>query len=123
MFLRQLSVKNIRSLQDITIDFTRPDDSGVRQWTCLLGENGCGKSTLLRAAALVLAGSEALAEIAGEVDRWIQNGATTGQIDAVIETQAGEQRPLTLELVRGMGTSALLKRNAPNLAVLDSALA
>ncbi len=122
MFLRQLTVKDVRSLRDVTIDFTCPDSDAVRHWTCLLGENGCGKSTILRATALLLAGSDALPEVVGDVDRWIRNGCSRGQIDAVIETQTGEQRPVTLEFVRGMSGADLVKLNAANLAALDGAL-
>jgi hypothetical protein len=122
MFLRQLSLKNIRSLKDLTIDFSSPDSKEVRQWTCLLGENGCGKSTVLRAAALLTAGSDALAELVGDVDRWIRNGAAAGRIDGVIETQSGEQRVVGLELKRGMNTADLLSHNSANLTAIDAAL-
>jgi predicted ATPase len=122
MFLRGLSIQNIRSLEHVSIDFTAIDNSSIRQWTCLLGENGCGKSTILRAAALVLAGSEALHEVLGDPARWIRNGATSGRIEAILETQTGETRRIVLELSREMRPTDVLKRNEANLEALDAAL-
>lgn len=123
MFLRRLTIKDIRSIVDVEVDFTSAgDESKIRPWTCLLGENGCGKSTILRAIALLLAGSDALPEIVGEVDRWIRNGKDTGQMGGILETQDGDQRSIKLEFKRGMTIGDLLKHNCKNLAALDAAL-
>jgi energy-coupling factor transporter ATP-binding protein EcfA2 len=121
MFLRSLHVQNLRSLQDVKLVFDGPD--GIRKWTLILGENGCGKSTVLRAAALVLAGSEALPSLLGETESWIRYGAPEARISATIETAEGERRDISLSLVRGEGISAVFDRNRESLSLLDRAVA
>ena len=122
MFLHQLTLENIRSIPGASFDFTSPENGGVRRWTCLLGENGTGKSTVMRAAALVLAGSDALPELLGEPGRWVRNGKRSGKITARISNQQGELRDLTLELRAGDKLTDVLKRNEAGLCPLDEAL-
>ncbi len=122
MFLHQLTLENIRSIPGVSIDFTSTAGPGVRRWTCLLGENGTGKSTVMRAAALVLAGCEALPELLGEPGRWVRNGKRAGKISARVSTQEGELRELTLELRAGDKLTDVLKRNEAGLHPLDAAL-
>ena len=51
MYIKRVSIKNIRSIKDLTIEFQEPAG-----WHVLLGENGAGKSTIVRAIALNLIG-------------------------------------------------------------------
>lgn len=71
MFLKYVKLTNFRCIKDLELHFALEDQS-IRKWTLLLGENGSGKSTLLRAIALVTAGSNALGELLGRPDDWIQ---------------------------------------------------
>lgn len=121
MFLQRLCLENIRSLASAVLDFSAPE-GGVRRWTCLLGENGTGKSTVLRAAALVLAGSEGLPALLGDPARWVRLGKKSGRITAILVTQEGQQREVSLELHRSDSLTAALKRNEAGLKLLDDAL-
>lgn len=122
MFLRGLTIKNVRSIREAALDFTTSEGS-LRRWTMLLGENGCGKSTVLRSAALVLAGSDALPHLLGpDPDSWIRHKAKTAEIQAEIQTQRGDLRTISLRLSRGTSVRELFSENHASLSTLDSAL-
>src|SRR5262245_64795861 len=98
MFVRELSVQNLRAIKDLRLSFVTPDGK-TRKWTLLLGENGAGKSTVLRAAALLFAGGDALPRLLGtDIDSWIRYGTSEATIAAVIQTAAGESRDISLRL-------------------------
>ena len=120
MFLRRLTIENIRALADLDLDLS--DGEGTRKWTFLLGENGVGKSTVLRAAALVLAGSDALPELLGDVDGWVRDGAKVGRVTATLATQAGDRHEIALSLERGATLGQIMGANAEALDRLDDAL-
>ncbi len=122
MFLKELRLQNIRCFKDISIDFTR-DDGELRKWTILLGENGSGKSTLLRSAALVTAGSNALASLLGEPRYWVRSGATRGSIRATLQIATGETREVSLEIRRTDSESDVIARSKESLEPLEAALA
>ncbi len=123
MFLRELSIHNLRSIKDLYLSFESPEGT-TRKWTLILGENGCGKSTVLRAAALLFAGSDALPHLLGnEVDSWIRYGADEAKISATLVTADEEPRKVTLRLPRGTSVSKLFDINKDTLAQLDAALA
>jgi ABC-type multidrug transport system ATPase subunit len=121
MFLQNLRIENVRSLEDVELSFRR-DDGSTRQWSLLLGENGCGKSTVLRCAALLLAGPDALTELLGLPDSWIRNGAKSCRISATLVTQKMEVRELSLTFSRGQSISSILRSNAVSLQPLVAAL-
>jgi len=113
-------------LHRVEIDFTADSqgrlDKQARQWTLILGENGLGKSTILRSIALVTAGSDALADLLGDPDSWINLKAEFGLIEAEIATADGKARNLSLKIRRGAGVSGVLKDNEAGLGELDAAL-
>lgn len=74
MFLRRLEIEDFRSIGFMDLEFLRQDGAGILDRSLLVGENGTGKSSVLRAAALVLAGSEALAALVTEPSTWVRNG-------------------------------------------------
>jgi predicted ATP-binding protein involved in virulence len=121
MFLQRLTLKDVRSIEHLDLP-AGDGDGGTRKWTFLLGENGCGKSTLLRAAALVLAGSDALSELLVDPESWIRLGCETALIEAVLVTARGEERTVRLELRRGASLLELFERNRTSLKKLDDAL-
>lgn len=125
MPLRRLHIENVRSLHDVEIDFSAgvSGDDSWRHWTVLLGENGTGKTTLLRCAALVLAGSDALAELFREPASWVRNGAGTAKIEAEFTTKDGAVRKARLEWSTEDSVSTVLRRNEVNLVALDAAIA
>ena len=121
MFLKHLSLENIRCFEKAELDFDLAGGDN-RKWTVLLGENGTGKTTVLKALALVMAGSEALSELVGEPDSWIRHGAESGSIKLAIETARGGVRENSLEFRRGENRAQFRKRSIDTLKRLDAAL-
>jgi predicted ATPase len=123
MFLRRLTLTNVRSIKSLELDFSANDDpSKIRQWTLLLAENGTGKSAVLRTIGLLLAGGDGLLKMMTDIDGWIRNGAKQALMEAVIETEKGEPRTLRLELLRGMSALKFSQHNAANIEALEAAL-
>lgn len=125
MFLRSLSIRNLRSIGDLSISFEARDEKEkliTRKQTLLLGQNGTGKSSLLRAIALLTAGSNALGELLGQTDDWIRNGADSCELSAVLVTKLGEERTVRLTLRRGASLRDVLAHNEESIDQLESAL-
>jgi predicted ATP-binding protein involved in virulence len=122
MFLRQLTIQNLRAIKELRLSFDSPS-ADARKWTLILGENGCGKSTVLRAAALLFAGSDALPHLlGGEIDSWVRFGQDQATIAAVIQTAERETREVSLRLERGMTVGSVFSANQETLARLDAAI-
>lgn len=64
MYIRSLSIKNLKRLHDLTLPFTHADGS-PRMWTVLIGENGTGKTSILQAIALAAAGQLRVNDLVG----------------------------------------------------------
>jgi predicted ATPase len=123
VFLKELTVTNIRSIAELSLQFDgSADDNDNRKWTFLIGENGMGKSTILRSVALLLSGSEALPELLVRPRDWVRNGATEGRIKAVLETQEGKSRTIELTLRRDANVTEAVVENQKALFELDAAL-
>lgn len=126
MYLLDIDITDLRAIRHLQVNFRCPaaaaGDERARRWTVFLGENGCGKSTILKAIGLLLAGSDALADLLEQPDQWIRNGADAARIAATLCTAAGEERRVALSLRRGDRRDSVIKRNAESLAELDAAL-
>lgn len=120
MYLNRIEIENLRAIRKLALDFGT--NGNTRRWTVLLGENGCGKSTVLKAIALVLAGSEAIAELLEDPDSWVHNDAKIATIHAEISTTQGDKRLISLEIHRGDRRDTVIRRNQKGLALLDAAL-
>jgi predicted ATP-binding protein involved in virulence len=120
MFLKFLRLENIRCIEHLELPLTATNDK-PRQWTILLGENGAGKSTVLRSIALVLAGSEALAELIRDTDSWIRHGQSSAEIRAVLTTTKNEEREISLRFERGQSLREMFDTNRETLDALDRA--
>ena len=121
MYLKNIHLTNIRCFKDVQIDFDL-DGGKNRKWTVLLGENGTGKSTILKAIGLLLAGSDALADLVKQPDSWIRKGAKSGRIEGQIETKSGEVRDLSLVFQRNRRFSHFLNDAEKSLEALNDAL-
>ena len=121
MFLKRIVLKDVRCIRELDLSFD-DSDGKVRKWTLLLGENGCGKSTILRALALLLGGSEALAELLGEPGSWIRTGCRECRIYAELVTANNFVRNVELKLQRPDGIKDVFERNKTSLQFLDSEL-
>jgi hypothetical protein len=113
MYLRKLTVKNLKRLRDFRLDFLF--EGKPRMWTVLIGENGTAKTTLLQAIALAGAGSKQVNTLAGPIvrhlrDRRVGEGLS---IAAVFEF---------VHLARAAGVHPLLKKVPKNLALLSMAV-
>lgn len=63
MYLRSLTLQNLKLLRDVAISFTR-EDGEIRPWTVFVGENGLCKTAILQAIALAASGSSLGSELA-----------------------------------------------------------
>lgn len=121
MHLISLAITDVRSIESMTLDFSG-DTGPTRRWTLLLGDNGCGKSTVLRCIALVLAGSDGLADLLSDPDAWIRYGRKSCQIDATVEFENGHRLVTSLRIQRGDTLSKILARNADSLDSFDKSM-
>ena len=121
MFLKKLTLENVRSIRNLELSFDGAEGS-PRQWTMLLGENGAGKSTVLRSIALALAGSNALPELLADPEYWIRRDARGAEIRLDLVTGENEPREIALRLRRGQGLSRTFSENRKTLQRLDAAL-
>ncbi len=121
MFLRQLRMQDVRSIQDLSLSFVAGKEG--RKWTYLLGENGTGKSSVLRSVALALAGSDSAAELVGTPDDWIRLGENRAQVDVQYANAQGDERRACLRFERGMTALDFAVRNRPDLEQIDAAVA
>ncbi|MFK3690809.1 AAA family ATPase [Agrobacterium tumefaciens] len=125
MYVRQLSIKNIRSIKQFEMKF----DAGARAgWHVVLGSNGAGKSSVIRSLALVLAGPKEALALRQDWRTWARSGTTDGSITAEIDvspddifTKRGKQKKsVTAELKLVPAESTLdgrlnpLELDAPN---------
>lgn len=123
MFLESLTIRDLRSLSSVDLDFSAPDqDEGIRKWSLLVGENGTGKSSILKAIALVLAGSECLPFLLGQPRSWVRQGASRAVIRATLRTAAGETRDVELAIGAKDTPSDIYRQNSETLARLDDAV-
>jgi len=115
MYLRKVTLKNIKCFSHLVIDFSKNDTP--RLWTTLFGKNGLGKSTLLQAMGAVLAGPSAVRELLPVAEGWVKKGKPYGEIHAEIlwsdgdATKEGRKRtnkPYIMQYLVGGGNSSKL---------------
>jgi hypothetical protein len=63
MYLRSLTLHNLKLLREVALSFTR-EDGEIRPWTVLVGENGSCKTAILQAIALAASGATLGSELA-----------------------------------------------------------
>lgn len=123
MFLQDIELINFKCHTHLKLDFSVTGEGApIRKTTFLLGENGIGKSAVLKAIALVTAGSNALADVLGNPDSWIQNKKKFCQVIANIVTAENEKRHIELKIKRGSSIREILRDNQDTLEQLDDAI-
>lgn len=79
MYIRTLSVKNLKRLQDVQLNFVNKDGT-PRMWTVLIGENGTGKTSILQSIALAAAGKLRVNELVGSSSSYLIGRRKTGTL-------------------------------------------
>jgi energy-coupling factor transporter ATP-binding protein EcfA2 len=77
MHLRQIHIRNIKSIRDLTWDIPAEQAKG---WHVVLGDNGSGKSTLLKSIAVALLGPRESYGLRQPWDTWLRAGSRSGEI-------------------------------------------
>lgn len=78
MHIRQIHIKNIKSIRELTWDI--PADK-AKGWHVVLGDNGAGKSTLLKSIAVALLGPRESYGLRQPWDAWLRDGCDSGEIE------------------------------------------
>ncbi|MBV6320911.1 AAA family ATPase [Duganella violaceipulchra] len=85
MYLRHVSIKNVRSIEQFLLSFDETETAG---WHVILGANGAGKSTVVRSIALALAGPKEAAALRQNWNTWQRHQAEPGRIEVAISAGA-----------------------------------
>lgn len=87
MYVRSLTLTNIRAIESFRLEFTAAEAPG---WHVLLGANGSGKSSVIRSLALVLAGPKEAAALRQPWANWVRQGTDRADIAATIDCDASD---------------------------------
>ena len=121
MFLKSVSIKNIRCIKDLHLPLTN-DEGKIRQWSIILGDNGSGKSTILRSIVLLLSGSNAFAKLVDNIDTWIRKGENNGEIRAIVTSPKSYDQELKLQFIRGQDIRGIFDMNKNTFDVIDNSV-
>lgn len=80
MYIKTISIKNVRAISEFRMQFNRPPG-----WHVLIGDNGAGKSTIIRSTALALIGELQAQGLAPNWDHWITSQARIASIRLDLE--------------------------------------
>jgi len=90
VYVHKISLRNIRGVETLDFDLTRPD-GGCAGWTVFTGDNGSGKSTLLKAVALCLTGKDTARALQPSFHRWVRHGAADSKGSIELEIGRHEE--------------------------------
>lgn len=76
MYIKKISIKNIRSISHLEMEF--PNPAG---WHVLIGDNGAGKSSVVRAIAASLIGPEEINALLPIWSEWLKKGEEKAKIE------------------------------------------
>ena len=85
MYLKSLTLENIKCFQRAQLDFTPGSDGSYAGWHVLLGVNGTGKSTLLQAMALAMLGPISGGRLLQLPASWVRTGQGYGCVQAELK--------------------------------------
>lgn len=89
MYLRKITIKNIKSFTHFELNFMKSGGE-INRWTTLFGHNGLGKSTLLQAIGATLAGPSAIRELLPVAENWVRRGEAYGEMIAELLWTEGD---------------------------------
>ena len=87
MHLRQLNIRNVRSIREFDIRFKAEECAG---WHVILGDNGSGKSSVVRALAVVLMGAVNAYASRQDWTTWLRDGENAASIDVSLAQHDGD---------------------------------
>ncbi len=70
MYIQKIQIKNLRAIQDLTLDF----GNSYPGWHVILGDNGTGKSSVLRAISVALIGNLEILRLDPTWETWVRIG-------------------------------------------------
>ncbi|RDB04487.1 AAA family ATPase [Runella aurantiaca] len=96
MYIKKVTINNIRSISDFEMTF--PEPAG---WHVVIGDNGAGKSTVVKSIALALLDITDINAAGQDWDEWLKNdGTLTGSTELMItpfESNQTIQNRITFE--------------------------
>ena len=85
MYVKSISMENVKGFRALEFDFERPDNT-FAGWTVFVGGNASGKSTLLKALALSLIGPDVGRQLIVSPSGWIAPGETKAEATTRIKS-------------------------------------
>lgn len=79
MYIKDVHIKNIRSLSELHITFKEPAG-----WHVLLGDNGSGKTSVIRAISAALVGPTEILRLDPTFGNWVRHNTKEATIDLTI---------------------------------------
>lgn len=95
MYIANVAIKNIRSIENLKIDFEKSGNSII-----LTGENGAGKSTVLKCIAMGLTDEDSTASVLRSMDgEFVRKGEYEGVITIDLSTNNGRRYRIRTKIV------------------------
>jgi energy-coupling factor transporter ATP-binding protein EcfA2 len=85
VYIRRVTIHNVRGFGEIDLDFTRPDGR-LAGWTVLAGRNGAGKSSFLKVLAAAAVGSGEAVALGVSIFHWIKQGTKHGFVEVELDS-------------------------------------
>ena len=80
MYLRRFKIENVRSIDELEMEFDRGAEAG---WHVVLGTNGSGKSSVIRSFALLAMGEKEAYASRQDFSLWIRRGKTLATVNGI----------------------------------------
>ncbi len=88
MYVRQLTIENIRSIERFELKFEEGKQAG---WHVILGDNGAGKSTVVQSLALALIGPPKAVALRQDWGKWLRFGVSAARLELRINSIDGQK--------------------------------
>ncbi|MEI7587292.1 AAA family ATPase [Runella sp.] len=94
MYITEIELTNIRSVQKLHLKFPKPAG-----WHVLLGDNGAGKSSVIRAISAAIVGPSEILRLDPDFSTWVTSGKKKATINLEIERHEVDKRYLLEKLI------------------------